>query len=247
MGFCSSTFKFFTFLFNFIFFLVGVAIIGLGSYMAISMKDYFDFLGLSEIDGMKNIGLSSYIFIFVGVLVTIIAFLGCCAACTENKCMMWSFATLMLLILIAEIGVCVTMLLYKGQVVAVATDAMTRSLDEYNKEGKEGVKKTWDEIQEKFTCCGVANGPDDWKNKLGDANSAPDSCCLNESEGCGKGAIGTPDKLHSDGCLKEFESFVESNIFLVGGVGLALIIVQLIAVITGCCLAKKFGTDGNYV
>ena len=162
MGFCSSTFKFFTFLFNFIFFLVGVAIIGLGSYMAISMKDYFDFLGLSEIDGMKNIGLSSYIFILVGVLVTIIAFLGCCAACTENKCMMWSFATLMLLILIAEIGVCVTMLLYKGQVVAVATDAMTRSLDEYNKEGKEGRRQVakyqrsrtnmYNSVQGKTTC-----------------------------------------------------------------------------------------------
>lgn len=246
MGFCSSTFKFFTFLFNFIFFLVGVAIIGLGSYMAISMKDYFDFLGLSEIDGMKNIGLSSYIFIFVGVLVTIIAFLGCCAACTENKCMMWSFATLMLLILIAEIGVCVTMILYKGEVVAVATDAMTRSLDEYSKQEKEGVKRTWDKIQEEFTCCGVENGPDDWKNKLGYANSAPDSCCTIEEDGCGKDAIGTT-KLHPKGCLKEFESFVESNIFLVGGVGLALIIVQLIAVITGCCLAKKFGTDGNYV
>jgi len=246
MGFCSSTFKFFTFLFNFIFFLVGVAIIGLGSYMAISMKDYFDFLGLSEIDGMKNIGLSSYIFILVGVLVTIIAFLGCCAACTENKCMMWSFATLMLLILIAEIGVCVTMLLYKGQVVAVASSAMEKSLDEYNKPEKEGVKKTWDEIQEEFTCCGVQNGPEDWRGKLTDANSAPDSCCLNESEGCGKDAIGT-DKLHKKGCLKEFESFVESNIFLVGGVGLALIIVQLIAVITGCCLAKKFGNDGMNV
>jgi len=246
MGFCSSTFKFFTFLFNFIFFLVGVAIIGLGSYMAISMKDYFDFLGLSEIDGMKNIGLSSYIFILVGVLVTIIAFLGCCAACTENKCMMWSFATLMLLILIAEIGVCVTMLLYKGQVVAVATDAMTRSLDEYNKAGKEGVKKTWDEIQEKFTCCGVSNGPADWKNKVDGPTTAPDSCCTNLSVGCGKDAIGT-DRLYQDGCLKEFENYIGNNIFLVGGVGLALIIVQLIAVITGCCLAKKFGTDGNYV
>ena len=246
MGFCSSTFKFFTFLFNFIFFLVGVAIIGLGSYMAISMKDYFDFLGLSEIDGMKNIGLSSYIFIIVGVIVTIIAFLGCCAACTENKCMMWSFATLMLLILIAEIGVCVTILLYKGEVVDVATDAMTRSLDEYSKPEKEGVKRTWDKIQEEFTCCGVAKGPEDWRGKLADADSAPDSCCKIEGDDCGKNAIGT-NKLHSDGCLKKFESFVESNIFLVGGVGLALIIVQLIAVITGCCLAKKFGTDGNYV
>jgi len=248
MGFCSSTFKFFTFLFNFIFFLVGVAIIGLGSYMAISMKDYFDFLGLSEMDGLKNIGLSSYIFIVVGVIVTIIAFLGCCAACTENKCMMWTFATLMLIILIAEIGVCVTIILYKGQVKDVTKAAMTKSMNQYNKEESKGVKKTWDEIQETFSCCGIEKAKgEDWKSAFGfDSNSAPDSCCQSVSEGCGKNAIGG-DTLWPEGCLAEFDDYIEGNIFLVGGVGIALILVQLIAVITGCCLAKKMGDGDNYV
>lgn len=249
MGFCSSTFKFFVFLFNFIFFLAGIAIIGLGSFMAIKMKDYFDFLGTSELVG-ANVGLSSYIFIVVGVIVTIISFLGCCAACTDNKCMMGTFAALMGLILIAEIGVAVTILIYKGKAYEVVEDAMTHGLDNYGKEGFDGVTKGWDEIQETFTCCGVTNATS-WKNKSDlPANSAPDSCCRTFVKGCGEGKLvgdGPYDDLFPKGCLKEFDEFVVNNMFLVGGVGLAIIFVQLIAVITGCCLSKKMGKDNNYV
>ena len=87
----------------------------------------------------------------------------------------------------------------------------------------------------------------DWKSAFGfDSNSAPDSCCQSVSEGCGKNAIGG-DTLWPEGCLAEFDDYIEGNIFLVGGVGIALILVQLIAVITGCCLAKKMGDGDNYV
>lgn len=248
MGFCSGTFKFFVFLFNFIFLLAGIAITALGGYMAIKMKDYFDFLGTSDLVGNQDLGVSSYIFIAVGVIVTIISFLGCCAACTDNKCMMGTFATLMALILIAELGVAITIFIYQGKAYAIVADAMNNGLKGYREPGKDGVTKGWDKIQEQFTCCGV-NEPADWKNatKLGD-NNAPDSCCKNEATGCGKGKLIAPyTDLHNKGCLKEFEEFIKSNVFLAGGVGLAVIAIQLIAVITGCCLAKKMGKDGDYV
>jgi len=73
--------------------------------MAIEMGDYFDFLGTSDL--APGVGLSAYIFIGIGVLVTIIAFFGCCAACTDNACMMYTFASLMAIILIAEVGVAI--------------------------------------------------------------------------------------------------------------------------------------------
>jgi len=216
--------------------------------MAINMKDYFDFLGTSELVGDQNIGVSSYIFIAVGVIVTIISFLGCCAACSDNKCMMGTFATLMALILIAEIGVAITIFIYRGKAYEITKDAMTNGISGYREPGKEGVTKGWDEIQETFTCCGVES-PKDWENQknLG-ANNAPDSCCLNELDGCGVGALKDPyTDLHKKGCLAEFKTFVESKTFLAGGVGLAVIAIQLIAVITGCCLAKKMGDKDNYV
>ena len=248
MGFCSRTFKFFVFLFNFIFLLAGIAITALGGYMAIKMKDYFDFLGTSDLVGNQNLGVSSYTFIAAGVIVTIISFLGCCAACTDNKCMMGTFATLMALILIAELGVAITIFIYQGKAYEIVADAMNNGLKGYGETGKEGVTQGWDKIQEQFTCCGVTE-PANWKNatKLG-GDDVPDSCCIVEAPQCGKGKANKPYvDIHTKGCLKEFEEFIKSNVFLAGGVGLAIIAIQLIAVIAGCCLAKKMGKDGDYV
>jgi len=45
MGCCDNMLKYIVFLFNFIFFLTGTALIGIGAYVQIQMKDYFDFLG----------------------------------------------------------------------------------------------------------------------------------------------------------------------------------------------------------
>ena len=216
--------------------------------MASEMKDDFDFLGTSEQVGNQGLGVSSYILIAVGVIVTIIFYLGCCAAGMHNKCMMGTFATLMALILVAELGVAITIFIYQGKAYAIVAYAMINGLKGYGEARKEGVTQGWDKIQEGFTCCGV-NEPADWKNatKLG-GNDVPDSCCATPATGCGKGKVDKPyTDIHSKGCLKEFEDFIKSNVFLAGGVGLAIIAIQLTAVITGCCLAKKMGKDGVYV
>lgn len=249
MGFCGSTFKFLLFLINFIFFLAGVGIIGLGAYMAINMKDYFDFLNLSDL--APQVGVSSYIFIVVGVVVTIIAFLGCCATCTDNKCMMGSFAALMVVILIAEVGVAVTILIYKNKAKEVVEDAMVKAMVNYGDADSEGVTKTWDEIQETFTCCGVTT-PGNWVNatkfQKGDKTLAPDSCCAPMSDGCGAGKLQEPyTGLHTKGCLAEFYEYVKEHAFVAGGVGIGIILVQLIVAIAGCCLARKFGDKENFV
>ena len=123
--------------------------------MAIKIKDYFDFLGTSELVRNKCLGVSSFIFIAVEVIVTIISFLGCCAAGTENKCVMGTFATLMALILIAELGVAITIFIYQGKAYTIVADAMNNGLKRYGEPGKDGVSKGWDKIQKQFTCCGV--------------------------------------------------------------------------------------------
>ena len=107
MGCCSTLLRYTIFLFNFVFFITGAALIGLGSYMQIHMKNYFDFLGDT---GFVN---TSIFIIIVGVVVALISFFGCCGACTKNPCMMHTFGSFMLLIIIIEIGLGVTVYIYK--------------------------------------------------------------------------------------------------------------------------------------
>lgn len=163
--------------------------------------------------------------------------------------MLYSFATLMTVILIAEIGVSIAIIIYKGKAYQIVSDSMQMGLDKYKVTGSEGVTKGWDEIQEHFKCCGVDN-PSDWKNRPFQQTAtdrAPDSCCKIESEGCGKQKLVDPyTDLYNEGCLKKFQGFVESKVFLVGGVGIAIVVVQAIFLIGACCLAKKAKDDGYY-
>lgn len=240
MGFCSSTFRFFVFLFNFIFFLAGCGIIGLGAYMYIKMGDYFDFLGTSE----AAVGMSAIIFIVAGVVITIISFMGCCAACTNNACMMYGFSSLMAVILIAEIGVVVAILVYRGKADEIVTTALNNGLQKYGTE--DGVKRGWDKGQQALHCCGV-NNYTDWKNTTwaGGDDKVPDSCCKQKNLGCGENPGKKLDKIYQKGCYVAFETFIEENIYLVGGAGIGIALFQLLAVIVGCCLGKRMRDNEN--
>ena len=60
------------------------------------MSDYLNYFDDSYIN-------ASVLFIILGAIVLILGFFGCCGACTENSCMMFTFATLLALVVIAEV------------------------------------------------------------------------------------------------------------------------------------------------
>ena len=75
MNCCDSMLKYIVFLCNFIFFLTGAAVLGIGIYVQVEFTEYYDFL--SE----KYLG-SGIILMVVGGVILIVAFFGCCGACT---------------------------------------------------------------------------------------------------------------------------------------------------------------------
>ena len=78
MNCCDSMLKYIVFLCNFIFFLTGAAVLGIGIYVQLEFTEYYDFL--SE----KYLG-SGIILMVVGGVILIVAFFGCCGACTGIK------------------------------------------------------------------------------------------------------------------------------------------------------------------
>ena len=69
---------------------------------AMSMFQMSDYLNYFD-DSYVN---ASVLFIVLGAIVLILGFFGCCGACTENSCMMFTFATLLALVVIAEVMSC---------------------------------------------------------------------------------------------------------------------------------------------
>ena len=229
---------------NFFFFVAGCGITTLGIYLQITMKSYFDILGESAILS------SSLIFIIVGVIITLVSFLGCCAACTENRCMMGSYAALLLLVLLAECVVTIMPFVYKGKAEKIVHDALAAGQKSYNISGHDGVTKSWDSIQQKFECCGLENYTD-WQNMAfqnGDVNKAPDSCCRKEARNCGEGQLtAESDKIYRSGCYDNFKEMVKKNIYLVGAAGIGIALFQLISIIVACVLGRRLGFKYQFV
>ena len=95
---------------NFVFFLASVPIIGIGAYILFTFTE----INFKELD--DNISVSFAILLIVlGIVIMIMAFFGCCGACTENPCMKYKYGTLLALIFVALIGVTVTFVAFKDE------------------------------------------------------------------------------------------------------------------------------------
>ncbi len=84
-------------IFNFFFFLTGIALIAMGTYIHLEMSDYLDYFD----DQYLN---ATILFIILGAIIVVVSFFGCCGACTENSCMMFTFAFLLSIIVIVEVS-----------------------------------------------------------------------------------------------------------------------------------------------
>jgi CD63 antigen len=228
--------KYFMFLINFLFALVGLALVIIGAYIQIAAKQYLDFLS----DNYLN---TPIFIIIIGCVIFVVAFFGCCGAWHENTCMIYTYAALLALILICEVGAGIAAFVLKGDLREVIEQKMVDGMTNYDTDGHEGVTNAWNVMQQDLDCCGTTNYTQ-WFTIM--PGQVPDSCCKGqETKGCGSGE-GFEDKINQRGCLAVFEEKFESNIGIVGGVVLGVAFVQLLGVVFSCCLGK--GTrKGEYV
>jgi len=236
---CESIVKYFMVLCNILFALAGIILIGFGAYAQIDAKDYLNFLG----DNYVN---TPIFIIILGGVIFAIALFGCCGAWKENKCLIYTYGTILFFILIAQVAAGIAAFALRGPLKTEITKNMEKGQENYGKEGFQGVTTTWDLVQNNLHCCGV-NSYEDWMNVTQLAGGVPDSCCKGEHvEGCGKVPVDT-EKIYNEGCFTLFNDEFNSNLTIVGAVALGIAAGEIIAIIFACCLGKSIGRGGAYV
>jgi len=238
---CESMVKYFMVLCNILFALAGLVLIGFGAYAQFEAKDYLNFLG----DNYVN---TPIFVIILGAVICAIALFGCCGAWHENKCLIYTYSAVLLIILIAQIGAGIAAFALKGDLKAEIVKNMNNGMKNYGTEGFEGVSTTWDLVQKELHCCGVETYGD-WKNATTQFKDGgvPDSCCKGgQVEGCGKAPV-DEEKVFAEGCFSLFTDEFNSNLTIVGAVALGVAVGELIAIGFAFCLGKRVGRGGNYV
>merc|ERR1711997_106495 len=242
MGCCEGLFRILLFVANFVILGCGLAFVTAGAVVKVYLTEYESF-----VEG--QVVATSIVLIVAGVCVCLVGFMGCCGACMGNSCMLKTYGILLTVLLIAEIGVGIAAFVYKGQVEDSLKSEMAKLIPDYdNASGNDTdnvITDAWDALQENFKCCGVSNYTD-WKdNKNMTSLNVPDSCCKIEAPGCGKGQQSNPSDIYTDGCVDSFKTQLEDHIEIVGGVGVGICVLQLIAIIVSFWVGKKMAED-NY-
>jgi len=249
---------------NLLIFILGAAVLGLGIW---SLLDKPSILGITEKakeeckgDGTCEEGLAffnkissaSYILIAISALILIIAFFGCCGAYMENKCMLGTYFTIILVLFIAMVVGAV--LILNGNLEKPIKEGLKEELKKYNDNDntdttQEKVSKIfWNFAQEKLKCCGVNNvtdwtkTPDQFDFKSG--FDKPEGCCkhardeeepLDESkiEECRKSKTESTEstKYYFRGCYTFIKEEIEDNTGLLVGVAIGAIIFMFISML----------------
>jgi len=226
--------KYILFAFNLLFFLAGLGLIITGAVVQTRFRSYFDFFG-GSFSG------AAIVLIVIGSIIFIIGFFGCCGAYKENYCMTMTFAALLIIIFIVEIGAGIAAYVMKEKVKGLVQEYMEKAIPKYDKPESEGITETWNAMQHDFKCCGAKNYTD-WK--AAGIKEVPRSCCIKENAACDTSKI---TDIHTDGCVKGFVNFVKDNVLIIAGVGIGLAFVQVFGILLACCLARSIKKEYEVV
>ncbi|BFZ05304.1 hypothetical protein BsWGS_08343 [Bradybaena similaris] len=155
LGGCYACIKYLMFAFNFVYWLSGCAILGVGIWLRVD-ENAAEFLHKSS--KMDVLHTLAYVLMAIGFLIMVIGFLGCCGAVRESQCMLTAFFVLLFLIFATLLGF--------GIFAAVAKETARDYTAEMLNEGVANYEENpqfMDSVQSYFHCCG---------NKVGFADYA---------------------------------------------------------------------------
>jgi len=257
-GCMSNLVKYLLFFTNFLIFVLGIAVFGLGIWVVVDKPSFLNLFeeaqSVSGIDSEFNVEIytsAAYILLVVSFLVVLISFFGCCGAIKESKCMLGTYFTLILAMFIVMVVGAV--LGYSGDLEKTVKDPLKKALLKYQDDATQesapqlyAYKEAWNEVQKELKCCGVDN-VDDWEETQGSQFNFPAGidkplgCCEVEQDGdadipagdqqdtCRRSKEG-PDstKYYFEGCFTKIKSKIEDNQNTVVGVAIGVVVVMFL-------------------
>lgn len=269
---CGGTLgKVFLILINIIFFLLGLGLLIVGALMKANVKIVTD-----EVKpALNTVTVSSYklgdladnlsvVFIVIGVFIFIVAGLGLFGACCQNRCMLVTYAILVLILFIAKIAAIALWFTMQGEVEDKVKNEMLTSLqthftDDSVDTGSE-VSRSWNYMFMTLDCCAinkVTSGTNDfdqspWCTATGksckdSSAEVPRTCCVDVDAStyttaaapCTTGVSG----YNTMGCYDALKAEIDSYSTPVIGVGITILVIELLAVIFAFVICKQTGEE----
>uniref|UniRef100_A0A674NE61 Tetraspanin n=1 Tax=Takifugu rubripes TaxID=31033 RepID=A0A674NE61_TAKRU len=233
-------FKYLLFVFNFLFWVGGAAVLAVGVWTLVEKSDYLSLLASG------TFAASACILVVAGSLVVVTGFLGCCAVIREQRSWLSLYFFCLLLIFLIELVAGVLAYVYYQKVSEELKQHLNLTMTEnYAQPGKEDITLAVDRLQQDFKCCGSNNSGDWAASRFVTSGQAagrvvPDSCCKTITPMCGR--RNHPSNIYrvEGGCISKLEQFLADHLLVIGAVGIGVACLQLRFQATR---KKRAGTD----
>ncbi|KAK9297654.1 hypothetical protein QLX08_008708 [Tetragonisca angustula] len=248
---------------NHIFWVVGLAAVVVAVWI---LTGQTFLISLAEEQPNLNAGL--YILLAAGILMLIVALLGCCGAFRGSQCMLVAFFSCLLVVIVAQIAAGAWLYTNSNRLEELVKSSVISTVK--NKYGVDTAHTgTVDAFQSDLGCCG-ATGPADWTGSKyaasessnpisitvsGDPNNVfkvPESCCKDKDSVACKAAqnikvadVVSPE-IYSEGCIDKLLDVLNSQKNIVIGVAAGIGILELLGLIFSLVLCCAIGSSDRY-
>jgi len=227
---------------NFVIFVIGCVVLGLGIYALVDGASLVTLVDQSGVGGDVNITAftaAAYIFIVVAVFVVILTFFGCCGAIKESKCMLGTYFALILVMFVvmiagAVLGYSTSMDKLEGALQKTMPQFVEDSGADGTNATQKSITEAWNEVQTSLKCCGTTleknatvtnNSWETFGPYPRDGFYVPKSCCdqfTGKVDDCRKSFapnwLGT--QFNVTGCFNKLDTTFQDNksTFLIAGI-----------------------------
>jgi len=208
---------------NIVFLLIGFSVMGLGIFVKVNGN----FSAISEIhsfteafgnDLMQWIGVG---LIVIGIFTACLATFGCLGAVLKHRCLLYVYATFLILIIVFEFAVVILTLVVRKDMWNTYDSGFLEIFNHAYSQNRTEAKKLIENLEHKFQCCGV-NGPSDYTFH---GYEIPPSCHPAHST-----------MVYADGCAEAVVLWLWNKLPIIAGVLGSILFIEIFAVISSLIL-----------
>uniref|UniRef100_A0A673TXW3 Tetraspanin n=1 Tax=Suricata suricatta TaxID=37032 RepID=A0A673TXW3_SURSU len=230
---CIKVTKYFLFLFNLLFFILGAVILGFGVWILADRSSFISVLQTSS----SSLKVGASVFIGVGAVTMFMGFLGCIGAIKEVRCLLG--------LLKEEMG-----------------NIVTKLIEDYRDGQEDRLQEAWDYVQAQVRCCGWAsfyNWTDNAElmNRTGvtypcscevkdDDHSFPVKTGFCDAPGGNVTQSGNDPELwpvYHEGCMKKVQVWLQENMGIILGVCVGVAVIELLGMLLSICLCRHVHSE----
>uniref|UniRef100_A0A8C6BYI7 Tetraspanin n=1 Tax=Monodon monoceros TaxID=40151 RepID=A0A8C6BYI7_MONMO len=232
---CIKVTKYFLFLFNLLFFVLGAVILGFGVWILADRSSFISVLQTSS----TSLKAGAYVFIGVGGFTMLMGFLGCIGAVNEVRCLLG--------MLKQEMG-----------------SIVTKLIQNYTDGHEDSLQEAWDYVQAQVKCCGWVSYynwtenaelmnrinityPCSCKNKSkeDDSSISPQTGFCEAPVGNGTQSSNNPDEwpVYKEGCMEKVQAWLQENLGIILGVCVGVAVIELLGMLLSISLCRHVHSE----